>query len=108
MVDVARRQKLPGRNWFDSSANQNSVHNDIVADAEASHGELVFGRNILWGSVVPASEFDSFSGFQVGEGDQNVVAGIELEHAGMHQSFKASLPGHGTGEWQSANFARLL
>ncbi len=80
MLDVAGRQQFSGRDGLDGSANENSVHNDVVADAEISRGELVFGRNILRKSVGLAPEFDSLAGFQVGEGDQNVVAGIELEN----------------------------
>jgi hypothetical protein len=34
-----------------------------------------------------ACEFDLFAGFQVGEGDQNVVAGIKLENGAMHRLF---------------------
>src|ERR1022692_2384610 len=86
VLDIARRQEFSGRDWFDGSANQNAVHNHIVGDAKGSHGEFVFGGNILKESVGQASEFNSLAGFQVGECDQSVVTGIELEHVEMHRS----------------------
>jgi hypothetical protein len=92
VVDVAGRQKFSGRNWLNGSANQNTIHNDIVTDAESSRGELVFGGNILEKCVGLASEVDSFAGLQIGEPDQNVVAGIELKHVSMHLGFETSLP----------------
>src|SRR5665811_1543357 len=48
----------------------------------------MFGRNILGESVALTVKFDSIAGFQVGECDQHVVAGIELEHVEMHRSFE--------------------
>ena len=92
VVDVARRQKSSGCDWLHGSAHQNAIHNDIVADPEGSHGELVFGGNILEKSVGLISEFDSFAGLQIHQRGQNVVAGIELKHLSMHLSFEASLP----------------
>ncbi len=58
---------------------------DIVADRQASHGKLVFGGNALRKSVDLASEFDLIAGFKVGEGDQNVVARVELEDGSVHE-----------------------
>ena len=66
MLDVASRQEFSRRDGLDGSANQNSVHDDVVADAEISRGELVFGRNVLGERVTLTSKFDSIAGFQVG------------------------------------------
>jgi hypothetical protein len=89
MLDVASRQKFSRRDGFDGPANQNSIHHDFVSDGEVSGRELMFGRNILGEGVELTVKFDSSAGFQVGKGDQDVVPGIELEHAGMHRNFPA-------------------
>jgi hypothetical protein len=86
VLDIAGRQEFSSRNRLDGSAHQNTVHGNVVADAKASHGEFVFGGNMVGDGVSLASEFNSLAGFQVGESNQNVVAGIELEHAEMHRS----------------------
>ena len=77
-------QELSSRDGLDGSAHENAIHDDIVADCEISRGEFVFGGNVLGERVTLASEFDSIAGFQVGEGDQNIVAGIELENGARH------------------------
>ena len=91
MLDIANRQQFSGRDRLDGSANQNSVHHHIVANREISHGELMFCGNIFEESIGLAFELDSFAGFQVGEGNQDIVAGIELEHVEMHRSVQARL-----------------
>ena len=69
MLDVACRQEFPSRDRVDGSANLSAVHNYVVADFEAPHGELVFSGNIVGGSVNLASKFDSFAGLQVRKGN---------------------------------------
>ncbi|MGA1985680.1 MAG: hypothetical protein ABSG72_05375 [Candidatus Sulfotelmatobacter sp.] len=72
-------------------AHENAVHNDVVADGKVSHGELVFGWDVLWEDVTLACEFDLFTGFQIGKGDQNIVARIKLENRVMHRGFRQFL-----------------
>ena len=93
VLDVAGRQKFSSRDRLDGSAHQHAVHDDVVANGEVPHGELMFGGNSLGQSVDLAFEFDRLASGQVGEGDQNVVAGIELEHGATHGICKALVSG---------------
>jgi hypothetical protein len=51
----------------------------------------VFGWDVLWEDVTLACEFDLFTGFQIGKGDQNIVARIKLENRVMHRGFRQFL-----------------
>ncbi len=84
VLDVDGGQEFSGGDGLGRPAHKNAVHRDIVAHGEASHGELVFGGNALRKSVDFTSEFDLIAGFKVGEGDQYVVACVELEDGSVH------------------------
>ena len=81
MLNIAGRQQFPGGDWFHGSPDQDSVHDDVVADTQVSNSKFMLGGNILGELVDLIFEFDSLARFQIGEGDQDAVAGIELEHA---------------------------
>src|ERR1700674_2967073 len=85
VLDIAHRQEFSGSDGLDSLAHQNTVHDHTIANAKTLRGEFVFGRHILRESVSLASEGNPLAGFHVGEGDQNIVARIELEHVEMHR-----------------------
>ncbi len=91
MLDVDGREEISGGDGLDSPANQNAIHLDVVADGEVAHRELVLGGNVPGWSVCLAAKFERVAGFQIIEGDQHVVAGIELEHVERHGEFRAPL-----------------
>src|SRR4029077_10839246 len=64
VLDIARRQKFSSCDWFDGSAHQHAVHDDVTADGEAPHGELMFGGNSLRQSVDLAFKLGPFAGGQ--------------------------------------------
>jgi hypothetical protein len=86
VVNIARGQDFSGRDRSHRSAHQNTVHDDIVADAKLARCKFVFRGNILDQSKDLVCEFDSLTRLQVSQGDQNVVTGIELEHFAGHCS----------------------
>ena len=85
MLDVAGVQEFSGGDGLDGFAHQNAVHDDLVADLKVLRSELVLGWHALWQLVMLTVEGDCLADTQVCQGDQDIVARIELEDVGVHR-----------------------
>src|SRR5215469_3276010 len=100
MPDVGDSQFFAGPDGSNRFTNQNSIHDYVVTDLEVATCELVFGRNVRAERVRMPVKLDSISGREMIERNKHIVAGIELEHLGRHQSFSVL--------FTKGSFARLL
>ena len=79
MLDVAVVRACPWLMGFVCFAHQDAVHDHVGAGRKVLGRELVFGRNARNQRVGFAREFDLLALIQVGERNQDVVPGIELQ-----------------------------
>src|SRR5215469_15603704 len=92
MPDVGDSQFFAGPDGSDRFTNQNSIHDDLITDLEVATCELMFGRNVRADRVRVPVKLDSISGRERIECNEHIVAGIELEDLGRHQSRSSCLP----------------
>ena len=62
-------------------ADENAVHDDVFTGREILGEELMFGRDIGEEKVGLPGGFHEFAFGQIGEGDEDVVAGVEAENS---------------------------
>ena len=84
MLDVARGQGLSLADWPGCFTHQDAVHDHVSAGRQVLGRELVFGRHVRKQGIAFAREFDLFALIEVGERDQDVVPGIELQDLVSH------------------------
>ena len=83
MTSVAGGQKFSSRDWLDGLTDEDAVHYDWRACSQVGDGKLVLGGNVGLEEMLPCSAVDELALLEIGERDHHVVAGIELEGAGV-------------------------
>ena len=78
MTNVARGQDLSSRNWLDGFTDENAVHYDWGAGSQVADGKLVLGGNVGFEKMLRSHAVDELPLLQIGEGDYDIVTGIEL------------------------------
>ena len=84
MLDVAGGQRLPQADGFCCFTHDTAVHDHISAARKVLRGELMFRGYVRSQRVALARKFDLLVLFQVGERNQDVVPGIELQNPVGH------------------------
>ena len=78
-MEVTERERFAATHSGSRGANQHAVHRHAIAGGQVARCEFVFRGNIGHELVVLAAECDGVPSSQVGEGNQHIVARIELK-----------------------------
>ena len=78
-MEVTERERFAATHGGSRGANQHAVHRHAVAGGQVARCEFVFRGNVGHKLVAFAAERDGVALPQVGEGNQHIVARIELK-----------------------------
>ena len=84
MANVARGEQAAAGNGLRRFAHNHAVHDDEVAGIQVGERELVLGGNVLGDGTGTLTEVHCGSGCEWNEGDEDVVAGIDLQSGVGH------------------------
>ena len=87
MVDIAGAEQLAASDRLERLSHQNAVHGHAVADGKIFGGKFLLSGNIGDERNLRLARSDGLAFFQVIQRDEDVVAGIELQHS-LHGLFK--------------------
>src|SRR5437016_3163831 len=79
VTQIAERQRFAFFHWLISFPYQDAIHDDVGTDRQIRSRELVFGWNTGNHRVRLPGELNLISLFQISQGDQDIVSGIELQ-----------------------------
>ena len=84
VANVARGEQATARDRLCRFAHNHAVHDDEVAGIQISESELVLGRDVLGDGAGTLPDMHGRSDCEWNQGDEDVIAGIELESGVGH------------------------
>ena len=79
VMQVSQRERLAASDVCRRRPDEHAIHRDAVACIQVARGKFVLRGDIRHEPIVLAAERELFALPQIGERNQNVVAGVELE-----------------------------